>query len=70
MTFNYRVMRDSEGNCTIREVYYDDDGEILGWTEEPAAPFGEDEMELARDVSHFVRALALDVLDEEDLFEE
>lgn len=33
MTWNYRLVRDSKGVITIREVYYDDKGEPEGMTQ-------------------------------------
>ena len=39
-TWNYRVMVDGDGNYSIREVYYNDEKAIEGWTEE-CSPFGE-----------------------------
>jgi hypothetical protein len=74
MSWNYRVIRDlakvhsDEGSeeqavYSIREVYYDDDGGVKGWTEEPCDPFGESWLELSGDHAMMGRALALPVVD-------
>lgn len=37
-TWNYRVMVDHRGYenvVAVHEVYYDDDGKVTGWTENP-----------------------------------
>ena len=43
MTWNYRVMKSypatkSDAWYSIREVYYDKDGKVDGWTEDEIAP--------------------------------
>ena len=46
MGWNYRVIRHSDEKTKsfwfhIHEVYYSDDGEIEGWTQNPKIPVGE-----------------------------
>ena len=72
MTWNYRVMRPSphprhgQQPLVIVEVYYDDNGDIDGWTSprEPCGPAGDTLAELAEDLEHMTAALALPVLEE------
>lgn len=40
MTWNYRVFRENEHEYVIREVFYAEDGSILGCTALPAEPYG------------------------------
>ncbi len=35
MTWNYRIIRHKEGHFALHEVYYDDDGNPDGWTQDP-----------------------------------
>jgi hypothetical protein len=46
----------------IREVYYDADDKVDGWTEEDAAPFGETFDELIGDLAWIATALAKPIL--------
>lgn len=41
ITWNYRVFQEPEGDFTIREVFYNEAGEITGCTANPVEPFGE-----------------------------
>ncbi len=50
----------------IREVYYDDAGKIISWSEEAIDAHGESLTELANDFSLMGRALALPVVDLRD----
>lgn len=69
MSWNYRVTRTltkgrmGEYEYCVREVYYDDAGNVTGWTEYPDYPYGETTDELAHDLAHMVAALRLPVLD-------
>ena len=38
ITWNYRVFREDDGDYVIREVFYSEDGAILGCTEKRFAP--------------------------------
>jgi hypothetical protein len=37
MTWNYRVMRFPDGHLAVHEVYYDDRGRPVGYTEHPVS---------------------------------
>lgn len=67
MTWNYRVVKETDGTYRIREVYYDDDGSIKAWTAEDASPLGETEDEIRADVERISQALSRPVLNVEDL---
>ena len=67
MTWNYRVFRENEHDYAIREVFYAEDGAILGCTAEPVAPFGQSVDELAQTIADFQAALALPVLTFDDI---
>jgi hypothetical protein len=62
MNWDYRVFREENGDYIVREVFYDDDGSILGCTEDAVEPFGRSLEELAEDLESFKAALALPVL--------
>ena len=49
MTWNNRIMRHKHDRCDyyqMHEVYYDKDGKVDGWTENPKIPYGENVDEL------------------------
>ena len=63
--WNQRIIRTREGEETwfeIHEVYYDAQGQIESWTQEPVLPRGETKAELMNDIAHFVSALRHPVL--------
>lgn len=62
ITWDYRVFREENGDYIIREVFYGEDGEILGCTENAVEPWGRSQVELAREIEAFKAALALPVL--------
>ncbi len=71
MTWNHRVIRKMvmEGQqeipiFQIYEVYYNEDGEIDGWTMEPDCPMGETLEELKNDIQYNLKALDAPVLEE------
>jgi hypothetical protein len=73
MSWNYRIVRDVQRvgdeeheSFSIREVYYDDDGKITGWTAEPCCPAGETWVDLVDDYSTMQRAIGLAVVDVSD----
>jgi hypothetical protein len=68
-TWNYRVMVDADGNYNIREVYYNEDKAIEGWTDE-CSPYGEELDELISDLNYMMKALTQDVLVESDLIDD
>lgn len=64
--WNYRVAKHETEHgpvFDIREVYYYDDGSILGWTAQAVGPYGEDIVEVQRDMLHFNEAFSKPVLD-------
>ncbi|MFN8505119.1 hypothetical protein [Kouleothrix sp.] len=67
MTWNYRVFRENEHDYVIREVFYADDGTILGCTAEAVEPFGQSIDELARSIEDLKAALKLPVLTFDDI---
>ncbi len=46
MNWNYRLMRYDTGALGIHEVYYDDDGDIISFTEEAVGVTGENTEEI------------------------
>ena len=62
ISWNYRVFREKNGDYVIREVFYEEDGSILGCTESAVEPWGRSLEELARDIESFKEALMLPVL--------
>ena len=70
MSWNYRVIMEpaaegeifSEDSYTIREVFYDDDGEIEFWSDEGCVPYGNSFQEVADDFDLMAAAFKLPVL--------
>ncbi len=62
LTWNYRVFREEDGDYIIRSVTYDENGAMVGCTENEVAPVGRSLKELAEDIKSFKEALALPVL--------
>lgn len=62
ITWNYRVFREDDGDFVFREVFYAEDGSILGCTANAVEPFGRTMEELTESVADFQAALALPVL--------
>lgn len=67
MDWNYRVFQEANGDYVIREVFYAEDGSILGCTAEAVEPSGRSLTELARDLESFMEALDLPILTLEDI---
>jgi hypothetical protein len=67
MTWNYRVFCEENGDYIIREVFYEEDGSILGCTENAVEPFGRSLEELAENIEWFKEALKLPVLTSADI---
>lgn len=72
MTWNYRVCKErvptGSGDLTyewysIREVYYDADGNPVAWTANPVAATGDTPTECADAAARMAGCLALGVLD-------
>lgn len=67
MDWNYRVFQETNGDYVIREVFYGENGLILGCTAEAVEPSGRSLTELARDLESFMDALTLPTLTLEDI---
>lgn len=67
MDWNYRVFQEANGDYVIREVFYGDNGSILGCTADAVEPSGRSLNELARDLASFMDALKLPILRLEDI---
>lgn len=69
--WNYRIVERRQGDVvtlTIHEVYYDADGNVSAWVEEPSAPYGEDDWSsLYADLTLMVGALDKPALDYDEL---
>jgi hypothetical protein len=73
MSWNHRITRrsvpagdgseDTEHVYEIREVYYDDEGKVKGWTEEPVAPHGESVRDLLDDLAIMGRVATRPIFD-------
>lgn len=55
MSWNYRVVQENNA-YTIREVYYDDNGQPHAWSSTGSLAYGENAAELAQDVELMVQA--------------
>jgi len=69
MTWNYRVVYDPVmakveliGEYTVREVFYDEDGEITFWSNEAAVPNGNSWEELQDEIAMYAEAYELPCL--------
>lgn len=75
--WNHRVVRktnqfpiteiEGEHEFSIREVYYNDAGEITGITENPVAPWGESEESLRNSIERMRSCFDNPILIEEDI---
>jgi len=59
-------MVNEDGHFNLREVFYDKDKKIEGWTDE-CSPFGETFEELKNDLSYMMQALNREVLVESEI---
>jgi hypothetical protein len=59
-------MKDADGNFTIREVFYNEEKSIEGWTDE-VSPFGETLEEITNDLGYMLSALEKEVLVEAEV---
>jgi hypothetical protein len=65
-SWNYRLTVetvDDEQVWSVRELYYDDTGEVVNWTQDAVGPSGESWKECANDLSRMVHAMALPAFD-------
>ena len=70
MRWNYRIVRKAFKEHVayqVHEVYYNPDGTIKGWTENPINPAGETPEELKQDFSRQLLAFESPILDYEQL---
>ncbi len=62
LTWNYRVFLEDDGDYIVREVFYDETGEIIACTQDAVEPLGESLQALREDIAMFQEALQLPVL--------
>lgn len=67
VTWNHRVFKEANGDFILREVFYDQNGSILGCTEKSIEPFGRSLEELADDIQSLQAALSLPILTLDDV---
>jgi len=60
--WNYRVMV-KDGSYAVHEVFYDDEGNVEAWAEDPVYPRGQSVEELAEDFDLYRLALDKPPLD-------
>jgi len=61
MSWNYRVL-DRAGELAIYEVFYDEDGRVIGHTDTPVYPHAESLHDLVDGVQSYLQALQKAVL--------
>jgi hypothetical protein len=69
LTWNYHVVI-KDGQYAIYEIYYDDEGNIALFTEDPVYPMGESLDELRGDLEYLRHALTQPVLKYEEITEQ
>ncbi len=45
MSWNHRCFRDKYGNLSFRETFYEEDGSVMSWSQDPITPIGYPEMD-------------------------
>ena len=78
MTWNYRIIKRTveippdyiEDHYAIYEVYYNSEGNIIAWTENPMYPYGLSADELYKDLQSMSEAYNKPILDYKQLEEE
>lgn len=65
-TWNYRIVVDKDGTYSFREVFYGENKNIEGWTDECYA-VGEDLADLRKDMEYMMQAFDREVLIEDDI---
>ena len=68
MTWNYRVLRYSDGTLGIHEVFYEG-GKAWGCTESPVGVVGDDESELRGELLNMLYSTAQPILDYDSIGE-
>ena len=64
--WNHRITRqvvDNETVFAIREVYYDAENAVLGWTQDEVGPHGETWTEIVADLARMIACMNKPVLD-------
>lgn len=67
MLWTYRIVRDPAGRYSIREVFYENDGQLLHYSQQPVAPLGSSLEDLLHLIHHFQEAFNSPILALEDL---
>jgi hypothetical protein len=67
MIWTYRVLRDKMGRYSIREVFYERDGTVIGYGKQPAVAVDTSLEELVRLVDWFKDAFDLPILSTEEM---
>ena len=67
INWDYRVFQEPEGDYIVREVFYAEDGSILGCTENEVSPNGRSLAELTLDIEAFASAVRKPVLTLDDI---
>jgi uncharacterized protein (DUF433 family) len=62
MIITYRVFREESGHFTIREVFYERDGQMIAYGATPVTPTGGSLNELTQELAWLVEALASPIL--------
>lgn len=74
MTWNHRVMKDANhGHLIIVECYYDNEGNVNGWTDTDGkghSPWGEDLDEIRWVIERMLEACDKPVLDEAQMLKD
>jgi len=68
--WNYRITyrpSQPEQGFSIREVFYDDNGEPVSYTDRSIEPYGETKEELISDLAYMIQAISQDVVDLDQL---
>lgn len=67
MIWTYRIFRDALGRYSIREVYYERDGSMIRYSQEPVAAVDASLEDLIRLVKWFKEAFDLPILSTEEV---
>jgi hypothetical protein len=70
MMWTYRVFRGQEGRYSVREVFYERDGSIIGYGKAPVALVGDSPEEVLQLIMWFKEAFDLPILSIEAVDEE
>lgn len=62
MIWTYRIFRDLKGRYSLGEVFYERDGTLIGYGQEPAIPVGTSLQDLMQQMEWFQQAFGLPVL--------